>query len=256
MAHALPVCYSGLLNGGVIFGNRGLRFKGERPDARRTDRKEMATARDLENRANRSPPTATAPHRVAVRQFRSSGPAWSAPRHPLSPSSVLRRIAAGSVCGNSRRRPGARRTDGISDPGFIVLAGTRRGSGIVRAMLPSTTLNRSAAPSARTARLRPGDDGGGFFRRPGRTGRSTTQEEMHGFDAAPSFSGIRASLPTPYPTPASDAAAGSADRNHTVNTKMLSALFSVPSSGRYPLASYILFIAGNISIGAADACGR
>jgi hypothetical protein len=144
----------------------------------------------------------------------------------------------------------------------IILAGTRRPSGIVPAMQPCTTFNRPVAPHAISAHHTLGGPPGSAPQHPCRPGTSTTQEETHGFEASAPLPGIHGEVVSSYPPPASALTGGEPGRdhpryrNHTVNRKMLSALFSVPSSGTHPLASYIRTMRINTVNGAADACGR
>jgi hypothetical protein len=200
------------------------------------------TRRDLENRAQPSKMTIGTPCRVAGKS--------------VIPAS-LDRFAQAAELGSQPQWDAVVATNSPRlGTAMIFLGGTRQASGIVPAMQPCTTLNGPVAWPPRSAPWRSLEGRRSIALRPGRPGTSTTQEETHDFESSAPVPGNRASCCASFPPPSSEAAHGRADRNHTVNTKMLSALFCVPTSGTYPLASYIIMMGYNSLNGAADACGR
>lgn len=206
----------------------------------------MASARyDFERRADRS----TAPRPM------SGQPAHCAPAGQRRVHRTLPREPHRIEPGIPFRAP-AHHMRGPAGAGSNVLAGTRQASGIVRAMQPCTLLSQPVAPPAVAARSQAGESRKTGFARADRTGTISTQEDTHGFEAPAPLPGIRASVSVVYQHARSHAAQRRADRNHTVNIKMLPDLFSLPRAGRYPLASYIHAMACNSLNGATNACGR
>jgi hypothetical protein len=201
--------------------------------------------RDLEKRANPSMATGPRP---------ASSPAW--------PKCVASSRPRPSLVTDPDKPDGFRPADAVGhsgrtpNPALIFLEGTRRPSGIVPAMQPCTSLNRLAAPPMGPAQPRPAEGRRRIALRLRPPGTNTTQEEMHGFEASAPLPGHLVPRRAATRLPSSDAAIGRADGNHTVNIKMLSEIFCVPTSGTYQLASHIIMTGCNSLNGAADARGR
>jgi hypothetical protein len=236
------ICYYRLLDGGAASQN-ARRGKGELAGLVSDGRGNMALAwHALEDRANRkaAPPGCGESLQPAQPARPLPGPApVDCARTDLF---CLRRL--GGALPSSPPSLGLRR--------HWVSAVT----GIVPAMQPCAQFSRRVAPPAISVRSRPVEPRRPGFLRSGRPGQNPTQEELHGYVASAPSPGFRTSShPRPRP-PRQQPRHGCADGNHTMDIKMFSERFSMPGSGSYPLASYILSMASNISNGAADACGR